>query len=169
MNSTNDHNTQRSQAGAPLPRIDPHLAAVWGAFLHEGLMLNSRNTERTIKLLDLWGNGCIELVQSVCEYIPILWHQVQPHWDQPQGLPGVFEYEVVSILGEQLGSYILKHDGDLPSRAETEQMIAELVVTFFSHGGIVVQEGDSEIPTARLVNLHHRFRERLDQLAGGEA
>ena len=134
MNSTNDHNTQRSQAGAPLPRIDPHLAAVWGAFLHEGLMLNSRNTERTIKLLDLWGNGCIELVQSVCEYIPILWHQVQPHWDRPQGFPGVFEYEVVSILGEQIAEYMLTHDGSLPNDRQFQMIASELVTKFFAQG-----------------------------------
>ena len=81
----------------------------------------------------------------------------------------MFEYEVVSILGEQLGNYILKRDGDLPSQAEAERMITALVVTFFSQGDIVVKEDDPEIPTERLVNLHQRFRERLDQLAGGEA
>jgi hypothetical protein len=48
-------------------------------------------------------------------------------------------------------------------------MITSLVVTFFSQDGIVVKEDDPEIPTERLVNLHQRFRERLDQLAGGEA
>ena len=168
MKPTNEHHEQRMQAGAPTLPLSPHLMAVWGAFLHEGLMLNSKNGGRATAILELWGQGCVELIMAVCEFIPDIWKQVQPYWYGPQGFPGVFEYEVVSILGEQLGSYILKHDGELPSRSEAEQMIAELVVTFFSHGGIVVQEGDLEIPTARLVNLHHRFRERLDQLAGGE-
>ena len=106
---------QPTQAGAPLPPISPHLAAVWGAFLHEGMMLNSADIERSIRLLDLWGNGCIELIQSVCEYIPVIWQHAQPYWDQPQGFPGVFEYEVVSILGEQISTYMLNHEGNLPS------------------------------------------------------
>src|SRR5690606_15424641 len=91
---------QPLQAGAPLPPIDAHRAAVWGAFLHEGIMLNSADIERSIRLLDLWGNGCIELIQSVCEYIPVIWQYARSYWDQPHGFPGVFEYEVVSILGE---------------------------------------------------------------------
>ena len=134
MTSNRINTGHPSRVGAPLPSISPLLAAVWGAFLHEGLMLNSRNTERTIKLLDLWGNGCIELVQSVCEYIPILWHQVQPHWDQPQGLPGVFEYEVVSILGEQIAAYMLTHDGILPNDRQFQMMASELVTKFLAQG-----------------------------------
>lgn len=134
MTSNRINTGQPSRVGAPLPSIPLHLAAVWGAFLHEGLMLNSRNTERTTKLLDLWGNGCIELIQSVCEYIPILWHQVQPHWDRPQGFPGVFEYEVLSILGEQIAAYILTHDGSLPSDRQFQMMASELVNQFFARG-----------------------------------
>lgn len=169
MKPTNEHHEQPMQAGALRLPVSPHLMAVWGAFLHEGLMLNSKNGGRASAILELWGQGCVELIMAVCDFIPEIWNQVQPYWYGPQDFPGVFEYEVVSIFGEQLGNYILKHDGDLPSQSEAEQMITALVVTFFSQGGIVVQEGDPEIPTERLVNLHHRFRERLDQLAGGEA
>lgn len=125
---------QPTHAGAPLPPISPHLAAVWGAFLHEGMMLNSADIERSIRLLDLWGNGCIELIQSVCEYIPVIWQYAQPYWDQSQGLPGVFEYEVVSILGEQIATHMLNHEGNLPSDREFAQMASELVTQFFSQG-----------------------------------
>ncbi|AJD48694.1 hypothetical protein S7S_11410 [Isoalcanivorax pacificus W11-5] len=169
MKPTNEHHEQPMQAGAPTPSLSPHLMAVWGAFLHEGLMLNAKNGGRASAILELWGQGCVELIMAVCEFIPDIWKQVQPYWYGPQDFPGVFEYEVVSILGEQLGNYILKRDGDLPSQAEAERMITALVVTFFSQGDIVVKEDDPEIPTERLVNLHQRFRERLDQLAGGEA
>ena len=118
----------------PFPPIDPHLAAVWGAFLHEGMMLNSANIERSIQILDLWGNGCIELIQSVCEYIPVIWQYAQPYWDQPEAFPGVFEYEVVSILGEQIATHMLNHEGNLPSDREFAQMASELVTQFFSQG-----------------------------------
>ena len=169
MNESNFSTEQRPQAGAPTPPLSPHLAAVWGAFLHEGMMLNSKNGGRASAILELWGQGCVELIMTICDFIPEIWRQVQPYWYGPQGFPGVFEYEVVSILGEQLGGYILKHDGDLPSRTESEQMIAALVVTFFSQEGVVVKEGDPEPPIERLVNLHQRFHDRLDQLAGGES
>ena len=125
---------QPLQAGAPLPPIDPHLAAVWGAFLHEGMMLNSSDVERTFRILDLWGNGCIELIQSVCEYIPVIWLYAQPYWDKPEAFPGVFEYEVVSILGEQIATHLLNHEGNLPSDREFAAMASELVTQFFSQG-----------------------------------
>lgn len=125
---------QPLQAHSPLSPISTHLAAVWGAFLHEGMMLNSADVERTIRLLDLWGNGCIELIQSVCEYIPVIWQYAQPYWDQPETFSGVFEYEVVSILGEQIATYMLSHDGNLPSDREFAAMANELVTQFFTQG-----------------------------------
>ncbi len=152
--------------GAPAPPISPHLAAVWGAFLHEGVMLNSSNSERSTQLLEAWGNGGIDLIRTVCDFIPDIWKQVQPYWYGPQGFPGVFEYEVISILGEQLGTYLLEHDGDLPSHTEMKQMIAELVVTFFSLGGSYEIPGDQTPQTDRLINLHVRFIERLTQREG---
>lgn len=166
MKPTNEHHEQPMQAGVPTPPLSPHLMAVWGAFLHEGLMLNSKNGGRASAILELWGQGCVELIMAVCEFIPDIWQQVQPYWYGPQDFPGVFEYEVVSIFGEQLGNYILKYEGDLPSRAEAEQMIAALVVPLFSQGGMSVQEGDPAIPTERLMNLHQCFREQLNQMAG---
>lgn len=134
MTNSQSTSEQSLQAGAPLPPISPHLAAVWGAFLHEGMMLNSANVERTIRLLDLWGNGCIELIQSVCEYIPIIWQHAQPYWDQPEAFSGVFEYEVVSILGEQIATYMLSHDGSLPSDREFAARASEQVTQFFTQG-----------------------------------
>ena len=158
---------QRPQEGALTPPLNPHLAAVWGAFLHEGLMLNGKCGKRSTAILELWGHGCIELIMACCEFVPLVWKQVQPYWHGPQGFPGVFEYEVLSILGEQLGSYMLNHDGNVPSSSEADQMIAELVVTFFSNGGTIAPNLEQEPQTDRLINLHHRFTDRLGQLAGG--
>ena len=157
----------RPQVGAPTPPLSAYLMAVWGAFLHEGLMLNGKNGGRSSAILALWGQGCVELIIAVCGYIPDIWKQVQPYWYGEQGFPGVFEYEVVSILGEQLGTYLLEHNGNLPSTAEAEQMIAEQVVTFFSQGGTFDTKSDQEPQTDRLINLHNRFAERLDKIAGG--
>ena len=166
MNTTNEQNEQRPQAGTPLPPIDPHLAAVWGAFLHEGMMLTSNNTERTLKLLNLWGSGCIELIHSVCEYIPILWEQVQPYWDQPQGFPGVFEYEVVSILGEQIATHLLSHEGSLPSDREFTAMAAAQVRQFFAQRH-ASQENDIA-PTERRSPAFMSHIRALARCIGGE-
>ncbi|MDF1822266.1 MAG: hypothetical protein P1U64_11860 [Alcanivoracaceae bacterium] len=126
MTPTIDQQEQSPQAGAPLPPVHPHLAAVWGAFLHEGMMLTSNNTERTTQLLELWGNGTVELINSVCEFIPLIWDQVQPYWHEPQGFPGVFEYEVVSILGEEIATHMLSNEGNLPTDAQFTVMVSGL-------------------------------------------
>jgi hypothetical protein len=166
MNETKQAREPSPQASTPTMPISPHLAAVWGAFLHEGLMLNNNRSSR---LLEVWGNGCIELISTLCDFIPDIWKQVQPYWYGPQGFPGVFEYEVVSILGEQLGTYLLDNDGNLPSNADIQQMITELVVTFFSQGGSHEIPTDQTPQTHRLINLHDRFTERLTQLEGGHS
>ncbi|MCG8391794.1 MAG: hypothetical protein MI745_01805, partial [Pseudomonadales bacterium] len=79
------------------------------------------------------------------------------------------EYEVVSILGEQLGTYLLENNGNLPPKDEIQQMISELVVTFFSLGGSHEIPTDQTPQTHRLINLHDRFTERLTQLEGGHS
>ena len=157
---------QSPSSSVPQPPLSPHLAALWGAFLYEGLMLNA---DRHRRLLEVWGNGCLELISAVCDFIPDLWKQVQPYWYGPQGFPGVFEYEVVSVLGEQLSTYLLEHDGDFPPPADIQQMITELVVTFFSLGGSHEIPSDQTPQTHRLINLHDRFTERLSQLEGGQS
>ncbi|WP_339667292.1 hypothetical protein, partial [uncultured Marinobacter sp.] len=106
---------------------------------------------------------------TLCDFIPDIWKQVQPYWYGPQGFPGVFEYEVVSILGEQLGTYLLENDGNLPPHDDIQQMITDLVVTFFSQGGSHEIPSDQTPQTHRLINLHDRFTKRLTQLEGGHS
>ena len=166
MTERNHDNHVAPEARRSTPPLSPHLAAIWGAFLHEGLMLNNNRSSR---LLEVWGNGCIELISTLSDFIPAIWKQVQPYWYGPQGFPGVFEYEVVSILGEQLGTYLLENNGNLPPKDEIQQMISELVVTFFSLGGSHEIPTDQTPQTHRLINLHDRFTERLTQLEGGHS
>ena len=42
------------------------IAAVWGAFLYEGMMLSHQNPERGSQILRIWNAGCIELVTAAC-------------------------------------------------------------------------------------------------------
>ena len=119
----------------PMPA---ELSAVWGAFLHEGLMCHPGDPGRTRRILETWDSGCIELIIASCEYLDPLWQTVSHVWFEPRGRPGIFEYEVVSELGEWLGEQLLTH-GHLPSNIEAERYIEALVNDFFEIG----EEGPS--------------------------
>ncbi len=111
----------------PLP---VEVAAVWGAFLFEGLFVSTLNTGRASEILDRWGNGCIELVAEACSHLPELWAQAEPHWHAGESFPGIFEYEVVSELGSVMGDHVLQH-GYLPSEQEVESTVTRLLKEFF--------------------------------------
>ncbi len=48
----------------PMPA---ELSAVWGAFLHEGLMCHPGDPGRTRRILETWDSGCIELIIATCD------------------------------------------------------------------------------------------------------
>lgn len=107
------------------------LAAVWGAFLFEGLMTSDLDSYHAQEVLRVWGNGCIELIIETTACLTELWQQVSMTWNNRDGdFPGVFEYEVVSPLGEFLASYLLDHDGRLPSKAIISARITDLIYGF---------------------------------------
>lgn len=107
------------------------LAAVWGAFLFEGLMTSDLDSYHAQEVLRVWGNGCIELIIETTACLTELWEQVSMTWNNRDGdFPGVFEYEVVSPLGEFLASYLLDHDGRLPAKAIISARITDLIYGF---------------------------------------
>lgn len=106
-------------------------AALWGASLHEGLMVSDFDGQRPARVLEAWGGGCLELLREVCAYVDVLQAQVHAAPPRPPGYPGVFEYEVVAGLGRRLGDYLLTHNGQLPERAAVEALCRELVLAFF--------------------------------------
>lgn len=114
--------------GIPLPAA---LAAVWGAFLYEGLLAHAPEPHRTRAILDTWHEGCIELVIAVCAFLPDVWEQISATWNETEtDLPGVFEYEVISPFGEWLGDYLLTHEGQLPAPDTVRQKLRELIQAF---------------------------------------
>jgi hypothetical protein len=118
-----------ASAGTPIPA---DLAAVWGAFLFEGVMVSSRQPERARRVLDAWNQGCLELLWQCCSYLPEVWRQVEARWrDASQGFPGVFEYEVISELGALLGDHVILNDGQLPEVDQARTMIRVLLSDFF--------------------------------------
>jgi hypothetical protein len=114
----------------PLPAA---LAAVWGAFLFEGLLTSDRDPLYNQQVLESWGQGCIELVIETTACLTELWQQVAITWNNNDAdFPGVFEYEVVSRLGEYLGRHLLTHDGYLPSREHIHEVMHQLIQDFLA-------------------------------------
>lgn len=62
----------------PLPAA---LAAVWGAFLFEGLLTSDRDPLFNQQVLESWGQGCIELVIETTACLTELWQQVAIIWN----------------------------------------------------------------------------------------
>lgn len=124
---------QQSDATAasciPLPAM---VAAVWGAFLYEGLLSCHQEPRRTRRVLDAYGQGCLELVIAACLHLPEAWAQISRKWETEDcDFPGVFEYEVIAPLGTSLGDYLLAHNGDLPTPAQVHAEIRRLIESFF--------------------------------------
>ena len=121
---------QPASAGTPIPA---DLAAVWGAYLFEGVLVSSREPERARRVLDAWNQGCLELIWQCCTYLPEVWRQVESRWrDSAYGFPGVFEYEVISEFGTLLGDHVILNDGQLPEVDKARTMIRTLLTDFFS-------------------------------------
>lgn len=62
------------------PALSIEMAAIWGAFLHEGLM-DSLATKRDRVILGQWKMGCIELMTETCKYLSDVWTEVYNQWD----------------------------------------------------------------------------------------
>ena len=109
--------------------MEAKLAALWGCYLHEGI-----NDCGMTDVLKKWGQGHIELMSAVVNYLPILFCIAKKHIEK-QEFPGVFEYEVVNELGLWIGDYILSSDtGSLPSKELVIAACENLVNTFFAQG-----------------------------------
>lgn len=115
-----------------LPPLTANEAAVWGAFLYEGL--SSSHLDR--KQFKNWKLGFIELIEKMCNYLPWVHDALLPYDLNTQDRPGVFEYEVISIFGEYLGDYLSTYDGELPTDEKIKTVIQELVDKFFKQMGV---------------------------------
>ena len=108
-------------------------AAIWGAFLHEGLM-DSIGNPRDKAILGNWKLGCIELVQESSVYLTDIWDELYRQHDPNDACCGVFEYEVVAAFGHYFGNHILLNHGDLPSDREIRSVIQTLVYSYLEQG-----------------------------------
>jgi hypothetical protein len=128
--------------GIPLPAA---VAATWGGFIYEGLLTHGHDTQRVRHVLDVWGQGCIELVIAACLHLPEVWAQISCQWEATDSdLPGVFEYEVVSPLGTYLADYLLSHNGDLPTPELVREEIRRLIQDFLQPLDVRMQKSLSK-------------------------
>ena len=123
------------QDNPPLFRRPPppaHVAAVWGAVLHQGMMIPERDTSRAEAILDLWGCGCVELMQVMTRHFPRLWEQFDDEQRQVINTsPGDAEFMVLFSLGRFLGDSLLRNEGVPPSPTLIRLIMMELVSRHF--------------------------------------
>ena len=119
--------TAQPHGQSPLP---VELAAVWGAFLLEGLLIQPPVHQRIDQIVEASPQGFIELVRDVCQCLQDLWSEVHDCWHHPELFGDVFEYEVVSPLGRFIGDHLVQHNC-IPSPCHIKGAIAELVENFF--------------------------------------
>jgi hypothetical protein len=106
------------------------MAARWGAFLYEGLSTDARGNNRMsdVRLAFNGLLGQVEIVEVITDNVQVLWDKVRDRWDRPH--PGVFEYEVISSLGNMYQEHILLHKA-WPSTEIVNQTMNDLVDRFF--------------------------------------
>lgn len=109
----------------------PETAAIWGAFLYEGLMMAEYKLGEEKTLIDYYAYGYIEMISELTEYLQKVWEMAitEPRFFSDS--PGMFEYEVISPLGEYLGEQLVKLEGQLPKNEEIEAALKHLVLSFF--------------------------------------
>lgn len=110
---------------------------VTAAFFMEGLhdaRLDHHVTPNYDVLVEAWGQGCIELVDTLVSHVPLTLKlcetaaQVCDHQ-----YPGVFDYEVSSCFGRWFGEHILHH-GNTPSQQVIHDWLVKEITAFFTQG-----------------------------------
>jgi len=116
------------EKGTPLPVA---VAAVWGAFLYEGLFAIQTDPKAFDNVLNKWHQGCLELVMAACGYLPLVWDEVADRWDLVNtDFAGVIEYEVIVELGMWLQHEVLRTE-QLPHHEVAKSHICYLIRKFF--------------------------------------
>jgi len=118
---------------------------ITAAFFMEGL--HDARPDHNVKpnydaLIETWGKGCIELVDSLVGYAPLTIKLCDAAAIACDGnYPGVFDYEVSSSFGKWFGEHILEH-GDEPSPENAQTWLVFHIREFFTQGMTEVQAED---------------------------
>ncbi len=102
---------------------------VTAAFLMEGL-----HDAGYDKCIEVWGQGCIELVSELMYYAPKLVGLCESCAEVIAfDFPGVFDYEVSSPFGNWFGNQIIE-TSQAPSRDTAHSVMRDMVLSFFKQG-----------------------------------
>lgn len=120
---------------------------ITAAFFMEGL--HDARPDHNVKpnydvLIETWGRGCIELVDTLVSYVPFTIKLCEAVAIVCDGnYPGVFDYEVSSSFGKWFGESILEH-GDEPSQENAQTWLVIHIREFFTQGLTEDQAEDVE-------------------------
>lgn len=85
-------------------------------------------------LIEAWGNGCIELVDTLVSHVPLTHKLCDAAAQACDGnYPGVFDYEVSICFGRRFGKHILEHGNEPPTQA-VQAWLSKQIETFFAQG-----------------------------------
>ena len=85
-------------------------------------------------LIEAWGQGCIELVDTLVSHVPLTLKLCDAAALACHGnYPGVFDYEVSNCFGRWFGEHILQH-GNAPSKQAIHDWLAKEITAFFTQG-----------------------------------
>ena len=127
---------RHSQPCAPKIVLAPHVALTWGAFFLDGMLETvDHPNSRRLQVLEAWPHGFDQLIQHNTAVLMALAEQMQPFWShQLMQLqrPAVFEYLVVSALGDFVGRHLIEHHGQYPEPAVYAAQITMYLKLFFA-------------------------------------
>lgn len=121
--------SQRLIPGTPTPQRDPHMIAMYAAFVMEGM--HDKNYDA---VLSAWSGGCVELVCEAVSFVPYLVdgiNAVAAHCGDDLEYPGVPEYEIAAPFGLAIAQ-VVTATGSLPGPDACRTMLDDAIVEFFA-------------------------------------
>ena len=83
------------------------IIALWCIFLHEGLTSGLKMENQEQAVLDASGEGALELYSRLYNAAVLCYDGVEHEIEQLRSRPPIFEYDVLSILGQRFAQQIL--------------------------------------------------------------
>ena len=121
--------SQRLIPGTPTPQRDPHMIAMYSAFIMEGMHDKDYDA-----VLAAWNGGCVELVWEVMGFVPYLVdaiNAVASACGDDLEYPGVLEYEVASPFGLWIAQTVTA-TGSMPAPDACRTMLDNAIAEFFA-------------------------------------
>lgn len=121
--------SQRIIPGTPTPQRDPHMIAMYSAFVMEGMHDKDYDA-----VLTAWNAGCVELVWEAMTFVPYLVdaiNAVASACGEDLEYPGVLEYEVAAPFGLLIAQTVTA-TGSMPSQDVCRAWLNDAIVEFFT-------------------------------------